>query len=185
MVLREVRFHGRGGFGAVTASELLASAMMKEGKRVQAFPFFGTERRGAPVQAFLRYGDEHIYVRTFVYNPDHVLVLEPSLLLPTVGDGLREEGSMIVNTQDPPEKVPFKASIKATVDATSIANEILGVTITNAPMLGAFAVATGEVKLDSITEAIAERFKADVATKNQEAAKRGYEETRVLKVAKD
>ena len=100
----EIRIHGRGGQGAVIASEVLASAFFKEGKFVQAFPAFGVERRGAPVAAFTRVDDQPIRIRHFIYEPDHIIILDPTLIESTqVDSGLKENGWIIINTDRPPK----------------------------------------------------------------------------------
>ena len=100
----EIRIHGRGGQGAVIASEVLASAFFKEGKFVQAFPAFGAERRGAPVAAFARVDDQPIRIRHFIYEPDHIIILDPTLIESTqVDSGLKEGGWIIINTDRPPK----------------------------------------------------------------------------------
>ena len=173
----EVRFHGRGGQGVVTSANLLAMAAFKEGKYCQAFPFFGTERRGAPVVAFCRIDDKFIRTREQVYEPDYVVVLDPTLLkIIDVTEGLKEDGMLIMNTNKE-VKLNTKAKIKR-VDATKIALEVIGKPFVNAPMIGALIGATNLVKLDSLIEAIKERFPEEIAKKNIEAVKRAYEEVK-------
>ena len=173
----EVRFHGRGGQGVVTSANLLAIAAFKEGKYCQAFPFFGTERRGAPVVAFCRIDDKFIRMREQVYEPDYVVVLDPTLLkVIDVTEGLKEDGMLIMNTNKE-VKLNTKAKIKR-VDATKIALEVIGKPFVNAPMIGALIGATNLVKLDSLIEAIKERFPEEIAKKNIEAVKRAYEEVK-------
>ena len=173
----EVRFHGRGGQGVVTSANLLAIAAFKEGKYCQAFPFFGTERRGAPVVAFCRIDDKFIRTREQVYEPDYVVVLDPTLLkVIDVTEGLKEDGMLIMNTNKE-VKLNTKAKIKR-VDATKIALEVIGKPFVNAPMIGALIGATHLVKLNSLMEAIKERFPEEIAKKNIEAVKRAYEEVK-------
>ena len=173
----EVRFHGRGGQGVVTSANLLAMAAFKEGKYCQAFPFFGTERRGAPVVAFCRIDDKFIRTREQVYEPDYVVVLDPTLLkVIDVTEGLKEDGMLIMNTNKE-VKLNTKAKIKR-VDATKIALEVIGKPFVNAPMIGALIGATNLVKLDSLLEAIKERFPEEIAKKNIEAVKRAYGEVK-------
>ena len=180
MVLKEIRIHGRGGQGGVTAAELLARAAFKEGKWVQAFPFFGAERRGAPVKAFARLSDEPILVRSQIYNPDYVIVLDSGLLdLVDVTEGLKENGIVIVNTQKKPEELNLKQCRVATVDATGIALElqlvVSGLPVLNTTMLGAFAKATGEVKLESVVEVIQQMWSGPAGEKNAKGAALSYE----------
>ncbi|RLI42510.1 hypothetical protein DRO59_03900, partial [Candidatus Bathyarchaeota archaeon] len=108
-VLKEIRIHGRGGQGAVTAAQLLAHAAFLEGKWVQAFPYFGAERRGAPVRAFARISDEPILVHSQVYNPDYIIVLAPKLQeIVDVTEGLKKDGVIVVNTRKKPEEIGLK-----------------------------------------------------------------------------
>ena len=179
-LLKEIRIHGRGGQGGVTAAELLARAAFKEGKWVQAIPFFGAERRGAPVKAFARLADKPVLVRSQVYNPDYVIVLDSSLLgIVDITEGLKKDGIIIINTMKKPEEVNIKQSRLATVDATGIALElqllVAGIPVVNTPMLGAFAKATEEVKLESILEVIREERPGAAGEKNAKAATLAYE----------
>jgi len=179
----EVRFHGRGGQGAVMAAQALASAAFAEGKYAVAFPFFGAERRGAPVVAFARVDDKKIRIKTQVYEPDYVVVLDDSLTdQVNVTAGLKEGGILIVNTQKKPEELNLEKCVDtATVDATSIALEVLGSSVTNSAILGAFAKATGKVKMDSVDAGIMDIFGARIgeknAKKNVAAAAKSYEKT--------
>lgn len=142
------------------AAQTLAEASVIEGNYAVAFPFFGAERRGAPVLAFTRIDNKKIYIKTQVYAPDCVVVLDDSLLdTIDVVAGLKSEGSVVINSKDKPEDIDLGKEIKtATVDATSVALEILKAPVTNTAILGALAKATGIVKLESIEEAIKRRF---------------------------
>lgn len=172
----EIRFHGRGGQGAVTAARLLAEAAFLEGKYCQAFPFFGAERRGAPVVAFARIDDKPIRVRTQVYEPNHVVVLDPTVLeAVNVVAGLKRGGLAVINAKKIPEEL--KGAKVALIDATAIAIETLGVPITNTAMLGALAKTTGVVSLDSVIKAVEKRFKGKLAEKNVTAAKAAHDRT--------
>lgn len=180
MVLKEIRIHGRGGQGGVTAAELLARAAFREGKWVQAIPFFGAERRGAPVKAFARLSTEPILIRSQVYNPDYVIVLDSGLLdLVDVTEGLKKDGVVIVNTRKKPEELNIQHTRVATVDATGIALElellVAGLPVLNTTMLGAFARATEEVKLESVIEAIKDTWTGAAGEKNAKAAEFAYE----------
>jgi len=150
----ESRWHGRGGQGAVTSVEMLALAAIEEGKYAQGFPAFGPERRGAPVMAFNRISDTPIKIRSGIYHPDVVVVLDPSLVnLVPVTDGLKPEGVLIVNTSKPAEEIRRILNYRGTlytVDATRIAREELGVPITNTTMLGAVLKVTGVLRLDAL-----------------------------------
>ena len=179
--LVEIRWHGRGGQGAVTSAELVAQAAISEGKYAHAFPSFGPERRGAPVLAFDRISSkEPIKVRAEVTEPDVVVVLDPGLLrIVNVTSGLKEKGVLIINTRRPIQDIESEFGSKwqlAIVDATKIARELLGVPIVNTTMLGALLRATGVVKLESLFEPMRHRFDR-LAERNINAMKKAYEET--------
>ncbi|MDR2459994.1 MAG: 2-oxoacid:acceptor oxidoreductase family protein [Deltaproteobacteria bacterium] len=179
----EIRLHGRGGQGAVTSAELMAQTAISQGKFAQAFPSFGPERRGAPVTAFVRISDKPIRIREKVYNPDVVVVLDPTVMNVTkVDSGLRSDGYLLVNTHRPPadlrKEFGFTQKI-ATLDAMSIALDILKVPITNTVMLGVFAKALGEATPDDVREPFIHRFGDSLAAKNQAAFEKAYSETRV------
>ncbi len=176
----EIRFHGRGRQGAVVASKLLASALFKEGKSVQAFPAFGVERRGAPVMAFLRIDDHPIKLRTNVYCPDDIVVLDPTLIeVVDVTSGLKPNGWIILNSDHPPHAFKqFGAFRVATVDGSRIAVENgLGSRtqpIVNTAILGALSRATRLVGINAVVQSIEE----GVPTKkdaNTQAALEAYE----------
>jgi pyruvate ferredoxin oxidoreductase gamma subunit len=172
----EIRFHGRGGQGAVTAAEILAKAAFEDGKYCQAFPFFGAERKGAPVMAFTRIHDKPIRRRYQVYNPDHVLVLDETLLEAVdVLSGLKTGGKVIVNTK---EDLKLGDAEVHTIDATGIALDVLSVPIVNTVMLGSFARIIGGVSLDSIIKIIKETFPGKIGEKNAEAAKIAFEKVK-------
>jgi len=181
----EIRFHGRGGQGAVVASELLAQAAFLDGKSPQSFPFFGVERRGAPVTAFTRIDDHPIGVRTSITAPDVVVVLDPGLLSTTpVADGLKAGGLLLVNTTAPVEKLVTMSGVhRATVDATRIAlAHGLGTSmmpIVNTAVLGALARATGVVSLEALTRAIGQ-FVPARPQENSLAARDGYTNVRMV-----
>ena len=179
----EIRLHGRGGQGAVTSAELLALAAIKEGKYAQAFPSFGPERRGAPVVAYCRISDEQIKVRAAIVKPDLVLVLDPSILrLVDVSNGLKTDGVLVTNTRFSPEEIKKELDVKtrlATVDATGIAREELGLPITNTTMLGALLKASAVVDKGSMIEPLQERF-GRIAERNIKAFERAYKETKLL-----
>ena len=161
--MRELRFHGRGGQGTVVASKLLAVALFREGRQVQSFPAFGVERRGAPVTAFLRVSDAPILLRCEITQPDDLIILDATLIGATdVTAGLKAGGSILINSQRSPDAYPDLAGRfrVATVDASAIAQRFgLGSKtqpIVNTAILGALAVATELVTLDSVCEAIRE-----------------------------
>ena len=175
----EIRFHGRGGQGAVVASNLLAMAAFREGKDVQAFPYFGVERRGAPVTAFTKIDDKPVRIKSQIYEPDHVIVMDSSLLKAVdVTHGLKNGGVVLINTDKKPEAVNGVKGKIATVDATTIAvKHGLGskeAPIVNTAILGAFAKATGIVKIDSLVESILESAPAK-KNENAEAAKEAFD----------
>jgi pyruvate ferredoxin oxidoreductase gamma subunit len=181
--LIEIRWHGRGGQGAVTSAELLAKAAINEGKYAQAFPAFGPERRGAPVVAFDRIDSlAPIRVRAEIREPDVVIVLDPTLLsVVKVTAGLKPGGILIINTSKDFVTIEkdFGSDWKlALVDANTIAREVLGVTIVNTTMLGALLKAVEIVKMESLIDPIKERFER-LAEKNINAVKRAFAETRV------
>jgi pyruvate ferredoxin oxidoreductase gamma subunit len=178
----EVRFHGRGGQGAVTSAEIIAQAAIAQNRYAQAFPSFGPERRGAPVLAFLRVSDKPIRLRSKVYKPDAVIILDATLLgtvNPT--EGLKD-GFVIINTPRPADDLMmlFPGHNIAFVDASKIAKEELGVPITNTTMLGALVKATGVVPLESMEEPVKNRFGVN-AQKNINAYTRAFNETIILK----
>ncbi len=178
----EIRFHGRGGQGAVIASKILAVAMFAEGKWVQAFPKFGVERRGAPVEAFLRLDKDKILVRSEITHPDHVIVLDSTLIdVVNVTTGLSEEGWVIINSEKKAADFPTLKGFKvACVDASGIAaKHKLGsqsAPIVNTAICGAFTRATELVSLESVCDAI----KEEVPIKPEEnalAARNAFEST--------
>jgi pyruvate ferredoxin oxidoreductase gamma subunit/2-oxoisovalerate ferredoxin oxidoreductase gamma subunit len=161
--MRELRFHGRGGQGTVVASKLLAVALFREGRQVQSFPAFGVERRGAPVTAFLRLSDAPILLRCEITQPDDLVILDATLIgAIDVTAGLKPGGSILINAERPPDAYPdlLRRFRVATVDASAIAQRFgLGSKtqpIVNTAILGALAVATELVTLDSVCEAIRE-----------------------------
>lgn len=180
----EVRWHGRGGQGVVTASELLAGAALAEGKHLQSFPEFGPERMGAPIRAFTRISDEPIEIHSHVYTPDVVVVLDPTLLgNPMITEGLSDEGKLIVNyagTADEVRKLTKFMGRIYVVDATKIATETIGKPIANTCCVGAFVKVTSLVGLDQVEAQIREMLQAKIGDKatnaNIQALKRAYEE---------
>ncbi len=179
----EVRFHGRGGQGAVVASKALAVAFFHEGFYVQSFPAFGVERRGAPVMAFLRVDRQPILLRVNIYEPDHIIVLDPTLIgAVDVTSGLKPNGWILINSHHPPEFFnhlkPFRI---ATVDATSIAirNSLGSRTnpIVNTAILGAFSKITGLVGIDSVALSIREELTIK-KEENAKAAREAYQEVK-------
>jgi pyruvate ferredoxin oxidoreductase gamma subunit len=178
----EVRWHGRGGQGAVTSVELLAVAAIGAGKYAQGFPSFGPERRGAPVAAFSRIDEKRIKVRSGIYEPDVVLVLDSSLIgLVNVTDGLKPNGKLIVNTPKTPEEIKKElnfSGVVATVDGTGIARKEMGVPIANTTMIGALLKVIGIMGLEEMKDAVEHRF-GRIAQKNLTAMKRAYDEIKI------
>lgn len=185
--MQEIRFHGRGGQGAVIGSEVLAHAFFIEGKFVQAFPAFGVERRGAPVTAFCRIDDRPIHLRNQIYKPDHIVVLD-STLLENVGvtEGLKDGGTVLVNGKREPdyyrELLGPRFQIRV-VDASSIAvRHSLGSPsnpIVNTAILGAFSRATSLVSIESVEQAI-EEYVPTKTESNRDAARSAYEQVTIL-----
>ncbi len=179
----EIRWHGRGGQGAVTSAELVALAAIEEGEFAQAFPSFGPERRGAPVLVFNRINNlKPIRARVSITHPDISIVLDPGLLYITdVTSGLKQDGTLVINTTKTIADIkselsgPWKLAV---VNATTIARDILGVPIVNTTMLGALVKATGIIELESLTEPVKERFGAR-AKANIDACRRAHEETQI------
>jgi 2-oxoacid:acceptor oxidoreductase gamma subunit (pyruvate/2-ketoisovalerate family) len=178
----EVRFHGRGGQGAWTASLLLAQAGLNEEKNIQSFPAFGPERAGAPITAFTRISDEQIQIHSSIYEPDVVVVLDPTLLGPSVAEGITKGTKLIVNTDKTAKETLDLLGLEDietwTVDATTLAIDVLGRPITNTAMLGSVVKATDVVKLDSIVQVVMERFGGKISELNAELVKKAYKEVK-------
>jgi pyruvate ferredoxin oxidoreductase gamma subunit len=172
--LTEIRWHGRGGQGVVTAGKLLAETALGTGQYFQAFPDYGPERMGAPIRAFTRISTEPITIHSQVDHPNVVLVLDPTLLgqVP-VTEGLEEDGTVLVNTALSPAEVReitgFKTGKVFTVNASHIAIEELGREITNTPMLGALAEATGLFEQAALIEQVRAWFSKKISAKAVEA----------------
>ena len=182
----EIRWHGRGGQGVVTAGEILAEAALEEGKYFQAFPDYGPERMGAPVKAYTRISDSPIEIHSQITSPDIVVVIDPTLLgMVNVAEGLKDGGVILVNTPQSPQEIRKTLGLEGkpikvfTIDASDIAMKHLGRNIPNTPMLGALVKATGLVSLDSVIRLTEERFGAkfreDVVKANVAAIKEAYE----------
>ena len=177
----QVRIHGRGGQGVVTAAELLAQAAFFEGRHAQAFPSFGSERTGAPVVAFARIAETPIRVREPVMVPDGIIVQDETLLgAIDVFNGLSPNGYVVLNTTHTFAELGLHDSLSneirvVTVPATQLAMENLGRPVPNAVLLGAFAALTGVVSLESVVRAISERFSNKLATGNSAAATAAFE----------
>jgi pyruvate ferredoxin oxidoreductase gamma subunit len=178
----QVRIHGRGGQGVVTAAELLSVAAFVEGREAQAFPSFGSERTGAPVVAFCRIDERPIRTREPVADPDALIVQDPTLLHQVdLFQGLGPDGYLLLNTSATFEELGLGELLArlrrervVTVPATEIAREHLGKPLPNAALLGAFAALTGRLALDSITAAIGQRFAGATGEANAAAARQAH-----------
>jgi pyruvate ferredoxin oxidoreductase gamma subunit len=180
-MMLEIRIHGRGGQGSVTAAQILAISAFYDGKQSQAFPRFGVERRGAPVEAFCRIDDTPVNIRSQVYTPDLLLVLEPSLLEAVdVTSGLKPGADIIINTSQPVKDGKYSKFNVHSVDASKVALEIFKADIVNTAILGAFSKVTGVVSLKAINKAIEDRFagKPHIIDMNKQAVKQVYEQVK-------
>ncbi|MFA7575338.1 MAG: 2-oxoacid:acceptor oxidoreductase family protein, partial [Arcobacteraceae bacterium] len=175
------------GQGAVTACKLLATSALAEDKFIQAFPEYGPERMGAPIQSFTRISDTPINIHCHVTNPDMVAVLDPTLIGPVdITEGLTEDGIIVVNTSESPGEIRKKLNLKGkkvfTVDASKIALEELGRPMPNTPMIGALVKATGLLKLDNVINDIKKKFAGKFSQKiidgNVNAINRAYQEVK-------
>jgi len=180
MSLLEIRVHGRGGQGAVTSTQVLAIAAFHDGKYSQAFPNFGVERTGAPVESYVRINKKPIDLRQQVYDPDYVIVLDSSLIddIDTT-KGLQKNGLIIVNTDKKPKELKKLSGFKVhSINMTKIALEVIGKPFVNIASLGAFCALSKQVSLEALEKAIDELFgakgKAAVAELNKKAAKAVY-----------
>ncbi|MHB1315780.1 MAG: pyruvate ferredoxin oxidoreductase subunit gamma [Christensenellales bacterium] len=177
--MKEFRIHGRGGQGSVVTAELFAIAAFMNKKYSQAFPYLGGggERRGAPVQTFVRMDDKPITIRNMIHEPDYVIVKDLTLTrVVDVTEGLKKGGLIVVNTEKSPQELTFDSKYKvATVPATRIALEETGRPIMNTAIMGAFAAYSGEFSLESLIKAVQEKFPPEIAEKNIAAVKKAYQ----------
>lgn len=183
----EIRWHGRGGQGAKTASMLLAEAAIEAGKYIQAFPEYGPERAGAPMKAYNRLSDEEIHLHCEVEHPDAVVVIDPTLLYSIkVTEGLSGDGIIVVNSELPPQEVRkiinFKDGKVYSVDANKIAAETIGKPMPNTPMLGALIAATKIISIDAVKEKFKNKFEGKLSRElieaNFKALQRAKEEVK-------
>jgi 2-oxoacid:acceptor oxidoreductase gamma subunit (pyruvate/2-ketoisovalerate family) len=183
MQMIEVRFHGRGGQGAVVSSRVLANAFVREGKFGSAFPMFGFERRGAPVTAYGRFDEKPILEKTQIYEPDCLIVLDPSQgETPRVYEGLKPNGVLILNSPKESVARPHEnLTVAGVTDANRIAMEEIGMAAPNIGMLGTFAATTKWIQLDSILASLADYFQGKNLEGNRRCAERGFKETRILR----
>ena len=176
--MKEIRLHGRAGQGMVTGADLIAQAADYEGKHSQAFPFFGSEKRGPPVEAYVRVDDKAINIHEEIAEPDIVIVGDPSIMTEVdICKGLKENGIVIVNTVKKAEDLKLRAKKVYVVDASSIAIKHFNKLILNTVMLGAFCKITGFVKLDSVKRAIRESLKGKLPDAVVEANIAAIQET--------
>ncbi len=180
----EVRFHGRGGQGAVTASRILAAAFVSIGRYGASFPMFGFERRGAPVVAYGRFGDEPIRLKTAIYTPDVLVVLDPSQKdSPAVWNGLSQNGVLVLNSRELIKDGKSENLKKAcSIDATGISLEEIGRDMPNSCILGAFAAATGIIGIEPIITGLADYFQGKKLEANVRCARRGFEEAKIIEL---
>jgi len=186
--LVEIVFHGRGGQGAVTAANLLVAAALKDGnKGVQAFPVFGAERRGAPLRAFARISEEEIHLRSEIYFPKIIIILDESILgIIDVLKGLKKDGKILINSTKKPNDFDFSKKYHvATVDATGVAikHDILvgGIPVVNTPILGAVPKILDRVTLPSIQTVIKNKWKGELADRNVKATQDAFDQVEVNK----
>ena len=180
----QVRIHGRGGQGVVTAAEMLSIAAFREGRHAQAFPSFGSERTGAPVVAYCRIDDREIRLREPVMQPDALIIQDPTLLHQVdIFAGLAEHGYILINTTRSLEALGLGGFIRTfqlervcTVAATELAMKHVGRPLPNAALLGGFAALSAVISIDSVATAIREKFSGKVAEANVAAARAAYEE---------
>ncbi len=178
----QIRIHGRGGQGVVTAAELLSIAAFEQGRHAQAFPSFGSERTGAPVVAFCRIDDLPIRLREPILAPDVLIVQDPTLLHQVdVFQGLDPDGYVLINSRRGFAELGlgeitdrYRADRLITVPATQIALRHLGRPLPNAVLLGGFAALTGLISLDAVAHAIHDKFRGDVAAHNVDAAREAF-----------
>jgi pyruvate ferredoxin oxidoreductase gamma subunit len=174
--LKEIRLHGRGGQGVVTASEIVGQAAFADGKYALAFPSFGSERMGAPVQSFVKISDEPIRARNQIHEPDYLIVQDPTLIsMIDVTAGLKPGGLVIVDSEKTPEELGLEIDGKVlTIPASKIAMEIIGRPVQNTTLLGYFAGVTGLISWEGVKKAIEHRFPGVIGQKNVQSAEKAY-----------
>jgi len=174
--MKEIRIHARAGQGAITTAMLLGDAVFAGERYALAFPHFGAARMGAPMNAFVRIDDKPIRIRSQVYEPDYIIVVDATLFLGyDVFKGLKKGGIAIVNQKEGLETPERKGIEVVQIPANDIAQKVLGKPLGNTALLGAFAAATGQVKLQNLQDAIRKRFAGKIGDKNAEAASMGFE----------
>ncbi len=182
--ITEFRWHGRGGQGVVTSNQMLGKAALAEGNYIQAFPEFGPERTGAPVRAFLRISQKPIQVYAQVYAPDVVVCIDPTLLdVVNPTEGIKAEGTLVVNSDKEPadirKKFGFETGTVVTVDASTIAMEVLGRPFYNMPTMAAAVKSTGVVEFDTVVNEVLNRYPGKVGNLNKAAMERAITEAKV------
>lgn len=182
-LLKEIRIHGRGGQGNVTASEFLAEAAFADGLMAQAFPMFGSERHGAPVTAYVRISDKPIRLRSQIYEPDYVIIQDASLFAGNdLLEGLKDGGLVVINTSKPGSEFNIPETFKVvTVPATDLALDIVGKPIINTIMVGAFAAASGEIHLEALEKSIRDRYPGELGEKEIVAMHKAFEQVKDVK----
>lgn len=186
--MKEIRLHGRGGQGVVLASEIFVNALIKEGKYAACFPFFGFERRGAPVFGFIRFDERPIRQRDQVYFPDCVVVLDNTLFKAVdVYQGIKENTIVVLNESRGLEELTFPSKVRkiGLVDATRISLEIINTFIPNIAMLGALCRTTGWTSLGALVKSVREGLDPKIRQKNLEILERAFEETKIYELGED
>jgi pyruvate ferredoxin oxidoreductase gamma subunit len=177
----QIRIHGRGGQGVVSAAEMLSVAAFEEDEYAQAFPSFGSERTGAPVVSYCRISNQEIRLREPIMEPDAIIIQDSTLLHQVdVFAGLKRDGYILINTNKSPDELGLGDlrqklhPVICTVSATDLSIKYLGRNVPNVPLLGGFAAISGVIKIESVTKAIKERFSGKIAEGNIAAAKEAY-----------
>lgn len=181
--MKEIRFHGRGGQGVVMAAQILGAAFVSEGKYATSFPLFGVERRGAPVASFLRFDDMPIREKSKIYFPDCLVVFDSSQIgASDTFNGVKQGSTLLVNMSEPIQEKPHKNfGTIATVNASKIALEEIGIPASNTCMLGAFVCVTGWIALDHVISVLSDFFSGERLEKNIASCVRGFRETKTTK----
>ena len=186
--MKEIRIHGRGGHGVVLGSEIFVGALVKEGKFAACFPFFGVERRGAPVFGFVRFDEKPVRQKDQVYYPDCVVVMDSTLFKAVnIYQGVKENGTLVVNESRNVEELTIPANIHriGLVDATRISVEKVKKFIPNTVMLGALCRTTGWVNIGSLVKSVKESFDRRISPKNVEMLEQAYAETKIYERGED
>ncbi|MDI6605786.1 MAG: 2-oxoacid:acceptor oxidoreductase family protein [Candidatus Omnitrophota bacterium] len=175
--MKEIRIHARAGQGAITTAAILGEAYFKEGLYPYAFPSFGAARMGAPMNAFVRVDSKPVRLRCQIYEPDFVIIVDATLMRGfNCFSGLKEEGVAIINGKEGMETPALKAKQKKfVIPANEIALKTIGRPLGNTALIGAYAAATSELKLDTLIDVVKERFKGKIGEANIQAVKQGYE----------